>query len=95
MENPCDGVARVVTQNIWGKVRGKQHGPEGSEVRITAQTNVSLEHCLFEIMKDEKSQTIHMSHVGLIFQITSNRISVFKVYLHINSNKKTVDNLVK
>ncbi len=71
-----------------GKVRGKQHGPEGSEVRITAQTNVSLEHRLFELMKDEKYQIIHMSHVGLILQITSIRINMYNVCLHINSNKR-------
>ncbi len=71
-----------------GKERGKQHGPEGSEVRITAQTNVSLEHCLFELMKDEKYQIIHMSHVGLILQITSIWINVLKVCLHINLNKR-------
>ncbi len=95
-ENPWDVVARVVTQAIGGKVRGKRHGPEGSEVRITAQTNVSLlEHSLFELMKDEKYQTIHIFHVGLILQINSIRINVFKVCLRINSNKKIVDNLVK
>jgi hypothetical protein len=79
-------VARVVTQAIGGKVKGKQHGPEGSGVWITAQTNVSLEHCLFELMKDEKYQT----HVGSILQITSIWINVFKVYLHINSNKRSL-----
>jgi hypothetical protein len=84
MENPCDTVARVVTQAIGSKVRGKRHGPEGSEFRITAQTNVSLERCLFELMKDKKYQTIHMSHVGSILQITSIRINLFKVCLHIN-----------
>ncbi len=47
-----------------GKVRGKRHGPEESEVRIKVQTNVSLERCLFELMKDKKYQIIHMSHVG-------------------------------
>jgi hypothetical protein len=83
-------VARVVTQAIGGKVRGKRHGPEGSVVRITAQTNVSLEHCLFELMKDEKYQTIHVSHVGSILQITSIQINVFKVYLHINLNKRSL-----
>jgi hypothetical protein len=88
-------VACVVTQAIGGKVWGKRQGPEGSEVQITAQTYVSLEHCLFELMKDEKYQAIHMSHVGLILQITSIWINVFKVYLHINLNKKIVDNLVK
>ncbi len=36
-----------------------------------------------------------MSHVGLILQITSIRINMFKVCLGINLNKKTVDNLVK
>jgi hypothetical protein len=46
-------------------------------------------------MKDEKYQTIHMSHVGSILQITLIQINVFKVCLRINSNKKTVDNLVK
>jgi hypothetical protein len=71
-----------------GKVRGKRHSPEGSEVWVTAHTNVSLEHCLFQQMKDEKYQTIHMSHVGSILQITSIRINVFKAYLHINSNKR-------
>jgi hypothetical protein len=54
------------------------------------QTNVSLEHCLFELMIDEKYQTIHMSHVGSILQITLIQINVFKVYLHINLNKKIV-----
>jgi hypothetical protein len=63
-------VARVVTQAIGGKVRGKRHGPEGSEVRITAQTN--------ELMNDVKYQTIHMSHVGSILQITLIRNNVFK-----------------
>ncbi len=81
-------VAHVVTQAIGGKVQGKWHGPEGSEVRITAQTNVSLEHCVFGLMKDEKYQTIHMSHVGSILQITSIQINVFKVCLRINSNKR-------
>ncbi len=88
-------VARVVIQAIGGKVRGKRHSPKGSEVQITAQTNVSLERCLLKLMKDEKYQTIHMSHVGSILQITSIQINVFKVYLHINLNKKIVDNLVK
>ncbi len=60
-----------------------------------AQTNVLLEHCLLELMKDKKYQTIHMSHMGSILQITSIRINLFKVYLHINLNKKIVDNLVK
>ncbi len=36
-----------------------------------------------------------MSHVGSILQITSIRINVFKVCLHINANKKIIDNLVK
>ena len=72
----------------WGQGTGKWHGPEGSEVRITAQTNVSLECCLFKLMKDEKYQIIHMSHVGSILQITSIWINVFKVYLHINLNKR-------
>ncbi len=75
---------RVVTQAIGGKVRGKWHGPEGSEVQITAQTIVSV----FKLMKDEKYQTIHMSHVGSILQITWIRINMFKVYLHINWNKR-------
>jgi hypothetical protein len=71
-----------------GKVRGKRHGPKGSQVRIMAQTNVSLERSLFKFMKDKKYQTIHMSHVGSILQITSIRINIFKVCLHINSNKR-------
>jgi hypothetical protein len=80
-----------------GKVPGKRHCPEGSEIWITAQTNVSLEHRLFELMKDEKYRIIHISHVGSILQITSIRINVFKVCLHINSNTRpltTSSNLV-
>ncbi len=50
-----------------------------------AQTNVSLEHCLFELMTDEKYRIIHMFHVGSVLQITSIRINVFKVCLHISS----------
>ena len=69
-KNPCDMVARVVTQAIGGKVRGKRHGPEESEVQITAQTNVSLERCRFELMKTEKYRIIHIFHVGSILQIT-------------------------
>jgi hypothetical protein len=70
-----------------GKVRGKRHGPEGSEVWITAQTNVSLERYLFKLMKDEKYQIIHMSRVGWILQITSLGINLFKVCLQIDLKK--------
>jgi hypothetical protein len=71
-----------------GKVRGKRYGPEGSEVQITAETNVSLKHRLFELMKDEKYQIIQVSHVGSILQIISIPINLFKVCLHINLNKR-------
>jgi hypothetical protein len=66
---------------MGGKVPGKPHDPKGSEVQIMVQTNVSLERCIFELMKEEKYQTIHMSHVGSILQITSIRINLFNVCL--------------
>ncbi len=69
MENPCAMVASVVTQAIGGKIRGKRHGPKGSEVRITAQTNVSLEHCLFELY--ERREVSNYTHVSCGFD-TSN-----------------------
>ncbi len=81
-------------KQLGARYEGRGMVPKGQRLK-TARTNVSLEHYLFELMKDEKYQTIHMSHVGSILQITLIRINVFKVYLHINSNKKIVDNLVK
>jgi hypothetical protein len=63
MKNPCNTVAGVVTQVMeqgkWEAARSQR-----SKVRITAQTNFSLEHCLFQLMTDEKYLIIHMFHVG-------------------------------
>ncbi len=72
----------------WGQ--GTREAARSRRVRVSnhGATNVSLERCLFELMKDKKYRTIHMSHVGSILQITSIRIKVFKVCLHINSNKR-------
>jgi hypothetical protein len=93
-------VQRVAINNHWKSLRHGnaccnpsnwgQGAREAARSRITAQTNVSLEHCLFELMKDEKYQTIHMSHVGSILQITSIQMNLFKVYLHFNLNKRSL-----
>jgi hypothetical protein len=50
-------------------------------------TYVSLEHRLFELMTDKKYQIIHMFHMGSVLQITSIRINMLKVCLHIHSHK--------
>ncbi len=49
-----------------------------SEVLITAQTNVSLERCLFKLLTEEKYQIIHMFHMGSVLKITSSWINVLR-----------------
>ncbi len=46
----------------WGQGTGKWHCPEGSEVQITVQTNVSLEHCLFELQLPTEYRTVRFSN---------------------------------
>jgi hypothetical protein len=64
-----------------------------SKVGITTPTNVSLERHFFKLMTDEKYRIICMFHMRSILQTALIWVNLSTVCLHINSYKKTIDNL--